>query len=100
LLGIYLSFSIDRQIIKQMMKVVAVRYLTGLIVGMGIFFLMPFDEMFTYTVLLGLILPISVSVLPYSVEFDYNRRFVGTVSNITIIISFLLLWILANILIT
>lgn len=99
LLGIYLSFSIDRTSIQQMIKVVLVRYVTGLVVGTLLFFLLPFDEMFKYTVLLGLILPISVSVLPYSVEFDYNRRFVGTVSNITIIISFFLLWVLANLLI-
>lgn len=99
LLGIYLSFSIEKTFIKRMMKVLTIRYIVGLFVGIISFLFLPFNPMFKYTVLLGLILPISVSVLPYSVEFDYNRKFVGTVSNITILISFFLLWIIANIII-
>lgn len=97
LLGIYLSFSINKSFKQQMIKVLAVRYIIGLIVGIIIFYFTPFNTMFRYTVLLGLILPISISVLPYSVEFDYDRKFVGTVSNITILISFLLLWVITNI---
>lgn len=99
LLGIYLSFSLDKTFKNQMLTVLMIRYGIGLIVGITLFFLLPLNEMFRYTVLLGLILPISISVLPYSVEFDYNQKFIGTISNITILISFLLLWIIANIVI-
>ena len=81
------------------MKVLALRYAIGLIIGIALFFILPLNDMFRYTVLLGLILPIPLSVLPYAVEFDYDRKFVGTVSNITILISFALLWGIANILI-
>lgn len=99
LLGIYLSFTLDKMYKKQMIKVLAIRYITGLLVGISLFFILPFNEMFKYTILLGFILPISVSVLPYSVEFNYDRKFVGTVSNISILISFVLLWIISNLLI-
>ena len=42
--------------------------------------------------LIGFILPISFTVIPYSVEFGYDTKFVGTVNNLTIVISFLLMW--------
>lgn len=96
LLGIYLNFSFDKSYIKLMMQYIGVRYGIGLFLGILSFYLLPFDQMFRYTLLMGFLLPTSVSVLPYSVEFEYDQKFVGTLSNITIILSFLLLWLLAN----
>lgn len=97
LLGIYLSFSLEKVYYKRIAKVLAIRYVLGLIIGIALFFVLPFNDMIKYTILLGLILPIPLSVLPYAVEFDYDRKFVGTVSNLTILISFVLLWAIANI---
>lgn len=96
LLGIYLNFSFDKSYVKLMLQYLGLRYGVGLLLGVLCFFVFPFDEMFKYTVLLGFLLPTSMSVLPYSVEFEYNQKFVGTLSNLTIIISFILLWLLAN----
>jgi len=96
LLGIYLNFTFDKSYVKLMLQYLSVRYGVGLLLGLLCFFLLPFDEMFKYTILLGLLLPTSVSVLPYSVEFEYNQKFVGTLSNLTMVISFILLWLLAN----
>ncbi len=99
LLGIYLNFSFAKNTYNLVMKVLILRYGVGLIVGVFLFFVLPFDDMFKYTVLLGLILPVSVSVLPYSVELGYDSKFVGTASNIMIIISFVLLWLITNLII-
>ncbi len=96
LLGIYLNFSFEKSYVKLMLQYLGLRYGVGLLLGVLCFFVFPFDEMFKYTVLLGFLLPTSMSVLPYSVEFEYNQKFVGTLSNLTIIISFILLWLLAN----
>ncbi|WP_338785950.1 AEC family transporter [Metabacillus sp. FJAT-53654] len=98
LLGIYLNFSFSKSYLKLMMKFLGLRYGVGLAIGVLLFFLLPFNDMFKYTILIGLILPTSVSVLPYSVEFEYDQKFVGTLSNVTIILSFVLLWGIANIL--
>src|SRR5690625_244575 len=97
LLGIYLSFSLDKAHVRKIVQVLSLRYMVGLVVGIALFFILPLNEMFKYTILLGLILPIPLSALPYAVEFDYDRKFVGTVSNLTILISFVLLWGIANI---
>ncbi|MCB2358162.1 AEC family transporter [Clostridium estertheticum] len=91
-LGLYLSFSFKKTYLKNMAKIIALRYIIGFGVGILIYNLVPLDPMFKKTMLIGLILPISFTVIPYSVEFDYDTRFVGTVNNLTIIISFILMW--------
>lgn len=93
-LGIYLSFSFEKSYWKSMFKVLALRYGIGLLVGLLLFFTLPFEPMFRYTVLIGLVLPISMTVIPYSVQFNYDKKFVGTLTNFTIIISFILVWII------
>jgi len=96
LLGIYLNFSFDKRYWKGIGRVLGLRYGFGLFLGILAFFFLPVDDMFRYTVLIALILPMATSVLPYSVEFKYNQRFVGTAANLSILISFFLLWMLGN----
>jgi len=91
-LGLYLSFSFNKSYLKNMAKIIAIRYTIGLSVGMLLYTLAPLDPMFKKTMLIGFILPISFTVIPYSVEFEYDTKFVGTVNNLTIVISFLLMW--------
>lgn len=91
-LGLYLSFSFKKVYLKNMAKIIGLRYTIGLAVGILLYTLVPLDSMFKKTMLIGLILPISFTVIPYSVEFDYDTKFVGTVNNLTIVISFLLMW--------
>src|SRR5699024_6626859 len=97
--GFYLNFSFAKSTYKLVIKVVILGYGVGLIVGSLLFFVLPFAAMFKYTVLLGLLLPVSVSDLPYSVELGGVSQFVATVSNIMIIISFVLLWLITNLII-
>ncbi|MEM5009598.1 AEC family transporter [Niallia taxi] len=96
LLGIYLNFSFQKSYWKGIGRVLGIRYGVGLFFGLLGFFLLPVDDMFRYTVLIALILPMATSVLPYSVEFKYNQRFVGTAANLSILISFVLLWVIGN----
>lgn len=96
LLGIYLNFSFQKSYWKGIGRVLGIRYGVGLFFGLLGFFLLPVDDMFRYTVLIALILPMATSVLPYSVEFKYNQKFVGTAANLSILISFVLLWVIGN----
>ncbi|AIF49677.1 AEC family transporter [Pelosinus sp. UFO1] len=96
LLGVYLNFSIESKYLKNMAKVLALRYLVGLTVGTIFFSLMPFDRMFKYTMLIGFLLPMPTAVIQYAIEFDYDQKFVGTVTNITILLSFFLIWIIIS----
>ncbi|MGH4051651.1 MAG: AEC family transporter [Clostridium sp.] len=91
-LGLYLSFSFKKKYLKNMAKIITLRYLIGFGVGILLYNLISIDPLFKITMLIGFILPISFTVIPYSVEFGYDTKFVGTVNNFTIIISFLLIW--------
>lgn len=97
LLGIYLNLTFDRTYSKALAKVLFIRYGVGLAIGITLFLTLPFNDMFKYTMLIGLVLPASATTLPYSVEFGYDQRFIGITSNITILLSFILLWGLGNI---
>lgn len=96
LLGVYLNFSFDKSYWKSIIKVVSLRYVIGLAVGVALFILLPFEELFRYTLLIGFILPIGSAVIPYAIQFNYDERLVGTLCNITIIISFIMIWTIVS----
>jgi len=93
-LGIFLSFKFEKSYWTGMLKSLALRYGTGLIIGTLLYFVLPFEPLFRNTVLIGLVLPISMSTITYSVEFNFDKKLVGTLTNMTIIISFILMWVL------
>jgi malate permease and related proteins len=99
LLGLFLNFKFDSQFIKPMLKFLTFRYGLGLIFGLVLYFILPYDIMFRYTILIGLLLPVAASALTFAVEFKYSTtstRFIATMSNITILISIVILFIFAN----
>jgi predicted permease len=93
LLGIYLNFRFKNGYKVKMLKILAMRYIPGILTGVVLYSILPFSHMFRITMLLGFSLPVSLAVVPYSVQFDYDSRFVGTLNNATIIISFILMWV-------
>lgn len=94
LLGIHLSFSFNREYLRNMFRVLALRYIIGLAAGGLCFYLLPFNDMFKYTLLLGFVLPVYVAAIAFAVEFGYDHRFVGTLANLTVLISFILVWLM------
>lgn len=96
LLGIYLDFSLETGYVKNMLKLLFFRYFIGLAAGLMFYFFLPFDAMFKYTLLIGLVLPIAVAVIPFALEFDYDHKFVGTLSNITVMVSFGLVYVIVS----
>ncbi|WP_139892859.1 AEC family transporter [Bacillus sp. D386] len=94
LLGIYLKFSFKKQYIRPIIKYLSFRYGFALLVGISLYFVLPVDDMFKYTILLGLVLPIGLAVIPYAHEFKYRTTMmIGTVSNLCILISMILMYL-------
>ena len=92
-LGLNLNFTFEKSEWKIILKVLALRYSTGLSIGLLLFFTLPFSLLYRTVILFGLILPVPVVVVPYSVEFGFNSRLSGTIANFTIIISFIIMWL-------
>ncbi|TET59582.1 MAG: AEC family transporter [Promethearchaeota archaeon] len=93
LLGIFLNFKYEKSQWKNAFIVLIIRYSFGLVIGLMLFFLLPFDQLYRGILAIALILPIGLAIIPFTVEFEYNERFAGMVANLTIIISFVLLWV-------
>jgi malate permease and related proteins len=99
LLGIYLNFKFDKQLIKPILKFLIFRYGLGLLFGVGLYLFLPYNQMFRLTILIGFLLPVAASALTFAVEFKYctnSTRIIATISNITILISIVILYIFAN----
>lgn len=93
LLGIYLNFKFEKAQWNLVIKILIIRYSFGIIVGVLLFLWLPFVTLFRAIILVGLVLPLSMATVPYAVELGYNEKLVGMTTNLSIIISFSLLWI-------
>ncbi|THE09451.1 AEC family transporter [Bacillus timonensis] len=99
LLGLYLNFKFEKQFVKPMLKFLTFRYGVGLLVGISLLFLLPYDDKFRYTILIGLLLPVASSSIPFAVEFKYSNesiRLMANATNITILVSIVILYVFAN----
>jgi predicted permease len=93
LMGIYLSFELNKSQMKYISKVLLLRYILGGICVVGIYFLVPPSLMQSVLIVL-VILPLGMTILPFSDEFDFDSRIAGTMVNISLLISFILIWLL------
>jgi hypothetical protein len=42
------------------------------------------------------ILPLGMTILPFSDEFGFDSRLAGTMANLSLVISFIFIWLLVN----
>ncbi|MFX1275657.1 MAG: AEC family transporter [Promethearchaeota archaeon] len=93
-LGIYLNFKFEKSEWKNIAKIFIIRYCFGFIIGFVLFLILPFSLLYRTIVFISLILPMAMGTLLFAVEFEHNERIAGIVGNITLIISFIFMWIL------
>jgi predicted permease len=101
LLGVFLHFKFEKKEWLSILKVLILRYGVGLFAGLTLFFLLPpsiFNPHFRIIICLSLILPVGLSAIPFSVENGYDQKYVTMLANLTILISFGLIWVLILIL--
>ncbi len=94
LLGIVLNFNFEKREWRTVLKVLAVRYGFGIMTGLIFFLILPLNDLYRLIVFICLILPPGMAVMPYTLEFEYNEKVVGMIVNISIVISFILMWVL------
>jgi len=97
LLGIFLNFKFQKHEWWMIGKSLLIRYGFGLTLGLSLYFLLPvalFDNLFRIIILISLILPVGLAVIPFSVEMEYDKKLITMIANLSIVISFSLMWIL------
>jgi len=97
LLGVFLNFKFQKDQWMMIGKSLLIRYTLGLGFGLFLFFLLPaifFSELFRIIIAISLILPVGLAVIPFSVELEYDKKLMTIIVNLSILISFGLMWIL------
>lgn len=97
-LGIFQSLTIRREDLATIVKVLGVRYLVGVL--FSVVAVAYFGKSGLLRQILGIvfILPVGMTVIPYSVTFGLDTKLTTTMVNLTIVVSFVLMW--ASVLIT
>ncbi|HCX65575.1 MAG TPA: hypothetical protein DHN33_10235 [Eubacteriaceae bacterium] len=95
LLGLVIEIRINREEVRHIAKILLVRYIVGFAFGIAMYFFLPHHPVLSPMMLIIFVLPISMSSLPYAIQFGYDARLVGTANNLSIIISFFLIWSVA-----
>lgn len=94
LLGVYFNLNVNKNNVSEVLQVILIRYIPGLAIGLLLFFLLPFNLLYRTMILIGLTLPIGLSIIPFSDKFGYNTGFAASLTNISLVISFVLMWII------
>ena len=94
LIGIFLSFKINKEVLISALKVLTIRYIFGITTGVLIYFLLPFPKEIKSIIMLGLILPVGMIIIPYAMMFNYNTKLAGTLVNISNVASFIIMWLI------
>jgi len=92
ILGLYLNFTGIRQYAKGIGSILSLRYISGIVVGAIVFLFIPFDNLTKTMVILALINPVGLAMIAYSVYFNYDSKFAGTLINVSNVISFIFIW--------
>jgi hypothetical protein len=98
ILGLFLNFQFEKSQWTMIGKILLFRYGFGLIIGLSLFFLLPFVLLARTIICIALVLPTGLITIFYASELKYDEKLIGTIVSLTIIISFILVWILIIIL--
>ncbi|MDZ7934773.1 MAG: AEC family transporter [Emticicia sp.] len=94
LMGIYLSLELNKKQMIAISKVLVIRYAVGLLFVLGIYFSLSHDSLLYAVLIICVMLPSGLTILPFSDELNYDSRIAGTLINISLLISFALMWAL------
>jgi predicted permease len=97
LMGIYFSVRLSKKTYFRVFQVLSLRYFMGFLVGSICFYLLPFDLGFRNLLMLCLILPVGMTVITYSDELNLNTPLAASLVNISLVISFSIMWIMVTV---
>ena len=92
LMGIYLSFELNKKQVIAISKVLLIRYAVGILFVLGIYFSFSHDTLLYAVLIICVMLPSGMTILPFADELNYDTRIPGTLVNISLLISFVLMW--------
>ncbi len=92
-LGILLRFRFDRETWKAILPPLALRYGFGAAAAAAVLFLLPMPLENRIAFAGVLVMPMGLTLIPYAVQWGYNRERAAAIINLGIPVSFVLFWI-------
>jgi malate permease and related proteins len=93
LMGIYLNFVFNKSQLWAAGKVLLIRYACGLSAVALLYFGLPASTLQSIMIVC-VILPVGLTILPFSDELNYDTKVAGLLANLSLLISFGLIWAL------
>lgn len=98
LIGLHLEFSFAGADLRKVIQIFSLRYGLGMLLSL-VSLLLPIKDPVLRGVLAVLfILPVSMTIIPYSSKFGFEQKTGGVLVNYSIIISFCIMWAMINML--
>ena len=91
LMGIYLNFALNKKQLWAISQVLVIRYSIGLVAVVLCYFLIQ-PSLYQSIMIMCVVLPVGLTILPFSDELNYDSRMAGLLVNMSLLISFCLMW--------
>lgn len=92
LMGIYLTFDLKKIYKIAILKVIILRYAVGFCLIGTLYYFMPNNSEVFKILSICMLLPIGLTLLPFTDEMEYDPDLAGSLVNFTLIISFGFMW--------
>jgi predicted permease len=97
LMGIYFSVRLPKRTYFKVFQVLTFRYIFGLSVGLLLYYTTPFSFEYRNMILICLVLPAGMTLITYADELHFDTGIAAALVNFSMLISFVLMWILVGI---
>ena len=91
LMGIYLSFELDRKQVWAVGKVLIIRYICGFLAVAMIYTILP-HSLEQSILIVCVVLPVGLTILPFSDELHFDSRVAALLVNMSLLVSFVVMW--------
>jgi predicted permease len=91
-LGIFQSLRVRRSDVPVIVRVLGLRYTVGALLAVSSILLLGATPLYRQVLAIIFILPIGMTSIPFSVEFGLDTRLATTMVNLSIVVSFVIMW--------
>ena len=91
-LGVFQSLRVRRSDLPIIVRVLGVRYAVGVLMAVSSIVLLGETQLYRQVLAIVFILPIGMTSIPFSVEFGLDARLATTLVNLSIVVSFVIMW--------
>lgn len=94
IMGIYMNLFMSQTLFQKVAKVLAIRYFWGFLIGFLCYYFLPVEQLYRNVLLIVIIIPVGMTIIPFSNELGYDTEVAGMLVNISMLISFAMMWAL------